>query len=203
MLAPVQYFAIAGGLLVICVFAAIQVLASRFDKRNLVILLGLFSVVDGLVMISLKLMNLLPDNSNWTYLPLIVTTWTMVQVAGQISGIMRSSMIADVVDESEFKTGVRQEGVFFSALSFSGKAVSALGTMIGGAILSFVDFPVGATVQEVPAEIIFNLGLINGPILQVFFLVPFIVYTRYKLNRSEHQKVRDALLIKRKLVLST
>jgi glycoside/pentoside/hexuronide:cation symporter, GPH family len=191
--AQIQFFAIAGGLSVIVVFALIQVVASKFDKRDLVIFLGLFSVVDGLVMISLKLMDLLPDNSSWMYLPLIVTTWTMGQIANQISGIMHSSMIADVVDENELTTGTRQEGVFFSALSFSGKAVSALGTMIGGAILSFVDFPVGATVEEVPADIIFNMGIINGPILHLFFFIPLIIYTRYNLSRVQHLKVREAL----------
>jgi GPH family glycoside/pentoside/hexuronide:cation symporter len=102
-------------------------------------------------------------------------------------------MVADVVDESEVKTGIRQEGVFFSALSFSGKAVSAFGTMIGGAILSYVDFPVGAVLEDVPAETIFNMGLINGPILHLFYFIPLIIYTRYGLNRKRHAEVRSQL----------
>jgi GPH family glycoside/pentoside/hexuronide:cation symporter len=189
----IQFFAIAGGLSVICVFALVQVLASRFDKKDLVIYLGFFSVVDGLVMITLKLLDVLPDNSSWIYLPMIVTTWTLGQVANQISGIMHSSMIADVVDENEVSTGTRQEGMFFSALSFSGKAVSALGTMIGGAILSLVDFPVGATVDQVPAETIFNMGLINGPVLHCFYFIPLIIYTRYQLSRTRHEEIREEL----------
>jgi len=40
--------------------------------------------------------------------------------------------------------------------------------MIGSAILSYVDFPVGAVAGEVSEEIIFNTGLINGPILHLF-----------------------------------
>ena len=106
---------------------------------------------------------------------------------------MHSSMIADVVDENEVSTGTRQEGMFFSALSFSGKAVSALGTMIGGAILSMVDFPVGATVDQVPAETIFNMGLINGPVLHCFYFIPLIIYTRYQLSRTRHEEIREEL----------
>jgi len=189
----IQWFAIAGGISVIFVFTLVQLVASRFDKRDLVIALGAFSVADGLIMITLKLLDVLPDNSAWIYLPMLVTTWTMGQIANQISGIMHSSMIADVVDENEVLTGKRQEGVFFSALSFSGKAVSALGTMIGGAILSYVDFPVGATVDNVPAETIFNMGMINGPILHLFYFVPLIIYTRYGLTRVRHAEVRKEL----------
>jgi Na+/melibiose symporter-like transporter len=189
----IQYFAIAGGISVIFVFTLVQLIASRFDKRDLVIVLGAFSLVDGLVMITLKLLDVLPDNSTWIYLPMLVTTWTMGRIADQISGIMHSSMVADVVDESEVKTGIRQEGVFFSALSFSGKAVSAFGTMIGGAILSYVDFPVGAVLEDVPAETIFNMGLINGPILHLFYFIPLIIYTRYGLTRKRHAEVRSQL----------
>jgi len=191
--AQIQYFAIAGGISVIFVFSLVQLVAARFDKRDLVIALGAFSIVDGLLMITLKLLGFLPDNSSWIYLPMLVTSWTLGRIADQISGIMHSSMIADVVDENEVQTGKRQEGVFFSALSFSGKAVSAFGVMIGGAILSFVDFPVGATLEQVPAETIFNMGVINGPILHLFYFVPLIIYTRYGLNRKKHAEVREQL----------
>ena len=186
----IQYFAIAGGISVVFVFVMVQSIASKFDKRDLVIVLGAFSIIDGLLMITLKLLDVLPDNSSWIYLPMLVTTWTMARIADQVSGIMHSSMVADVVDENEVLSRTRQEGVFFSALSFSGKAVSALGTMIGGAILSYVDFPVGAVAGEVSDEIIFNMGLINGPILHLFYFVPLIIYSRYRLTRGRHAEVR-------------
>jgi|GEM_PF-1737210 len=40
--------------------------------------------------------------------------------------------------------------------------------MIGSTISRYVDFPMGAVVGEVSEEIIFNTGLINGPILHLF-----------------------------------
>ena len=191
--AQIQWFAIAGGISVIFVFTLVQLVAARFDKRDLIIVLGAFSIIDGLLLITLKLFDVLPDNSSWIYLPILVASWTLARIADQISGIMHSSMVADVVDENEVITGIRQEGVFFSALSFSGKAVSAFGTMIGGAILSWVDFPVGATLEEVPADIIFNMGLINGPILHLFYFIPLAIYTFYRLDRKRHAEVRLAL----------
>ena len=41
-----------------------------------------------------------------------------------------SAMIADVVEDSEIKTGRRSEGIFFAANSFAQKAVNGLGVVL-------------------------------------------------------------------------
>jgi Na+/melibiose symporter-like transporter len=52
---------------------------------------------------------------------------------------------------------------------------------------------VGAVLEDVPAETIFNMGLINGPILHLFYFIPLIIYTRYGLTRKRHAEVRSQL----------
>ena len=62
-----------------------------------------------------------------------------------------SAMIADVVEDSEIKTGRRSEGIFFAANSFAQKAVNGLGVVVAGQILAIIQFPTGAKPGEVPS----------------------------------------------------
>nr|QQZ50188.1 MFS transporter [Phenylobacterium glaciei]QQZ50214.1 MFS transporter [Phenylobacterium glaciei] len=61
-----------------------------------------------------------------------------------ITGVLLSSMIADVVEDSEVKTGRRSEGLLFSADNLFKKIVSGMGVLISGSLLAFVNFPTNA-----------------------------------------------------------
>ena len=54
------------------------------------------------------------------------------------ASILISSMIADVVENSELKTGRRSEGLFFAAASFVNKAVSGIGIFASSLILLLI-----------------------------------------------------------------
>ena len=45
--------------------------------------------------------------------------------------IVITSMVADIVEDSEIKTGRRSEGLFFAARSLVGKAATGLGGLVG------------------------------------------------------------------------
>lgn len=48
-------------------------------------------------------------------------------------------MVADIADGHELATGKRQEGIFFSAVSFANKTTTGLGSLIGGVGLDLID----------------------------------------------------------------
>ena len=54
--------------------------------------------------------------------------------------LMVSSMVADVCDEDELKTGLRREGMFGAVNGFALKAALALTALIGGILLQFSGF---------------------------------------------------------------
>ena len=65
-----------------------------------------------------------------------------VQGVGVSQGVVSfGSMVAAIVDEQELKTGRRQEGVFFAAVSFAGKATSGLGGLVAGIGLDLINWP--------------------------------------------------------------
>ena len=104
------------------------------------------------------------------------------------SAALIAAMIADVVEDSEVKTGRRSEGIFFAANSFSQKAVNGLGVVVAGQILAYVQFPIQAKPGEIPDETLFDLALLYVPVLLFFYLMALMVLNVYQINRDDHEQ---------------
>jgi len=121
-------------------------------------------------------------------------------VGQMTSGVMllitSGSIIADVADEQDLLSGRRQEGVFYSARTFFGKATSGLGHLVAGIAIDVIGFPVGAEPGSVDPDKIFQLGLIEGPLSVIPALCAIIFYMRFNLTRARHAEIQ-ALLAER------
>lgn len=194
----IMYFSFSGLIANFAAFGLIQVIANRFEKKAVLIAMAVFGLLDSAIVISLRLLGWFPENGDPILLPIIVTTWTLGATAGTIAGVMSRSMVADVVDENELATGFRQEGIFFAALAFSGKAVSGIGTMVGGVVLAIIGFPAKVeSVASVPPDVIWRMGLFMGPILACFYAIPIVLYTFYKIDSKRLADIQEELRIKR------
>jgi Na+/melibiose symporter-like transporter len=189
----IQFFIYAGFLVNLLAFSAVQAIADRYEKKRVLLTLAAFAAIDSITMITLRLLDVLPPNGHPLLLPLIVTTYALGTGAGAVVGIIARSMVTDVVDEQELVTGERQEGIFFSALAFSGKAVSGLGTMLGGFVLSAIDFPTNVDATGVSDAVLFRMGLFMGPILGTLHMLPLLLYAMYSLDRSRHREIHERL----------
>ena len=98
-------------------------------------------------------------------------------------------MLADIADEHELDTGIRREGVLYSVRAFSTKATAAFGTLFGGILLSLIDFPANATRGSIPADIVWDLGLIAGPATSIFSRAALGFYLRYRINYRRHREI--------------
>jgi len=102
-------------------------------------------------------------------------------------------MIADVVEESELRTGRRSEGVFFAARSLVRKSVSGMGVLMTTTVLTLVQFPENAVPGEVEPQIIFNLGILFAPTLFVLYVLMLVVMFAYRISQSDHESNVDQL----------
>ena len=195
--AQIIYFIFAGFSVNLLAFFIVQGLAARYEKKKLLIALSIFATVDSITVITARLLGWLPENGDPWLLPIIVVTYALGTGAGAITHIVARAMIADVVDEQEVVTGERQEGMFYSALSFSGKAVSGIGAMTGGFVLSAIQFPSNVEATGVPPDVIFRMGILMGPVLGSLYLIPILIYMRYRLDRKRHTEIREDLASKR------
>lgn len=170
-------------------FLVTRPLAERFDKRRVALGLAAFAIFFGPLLIFLRLLGVLPENGQPGLLPLIGGHVILIVAAVVAIDILIPSMIADTVDESEISTGQRQEGIFFSAITFSGKAASGVGGLLAGVILDLIRFPTQAEPGTVAAGKVFALGLAVGPGLMVLFLCALVCLSRYRMTRRHHLEV--------------
>ncbi len=190
--ADLRWFVIAalGAVLAFPIVAALQ---RRFDKKSILLSCAIVSLLDGMILVSLRFADVLPANGDPKLLGILIGAAIFAAAVAVVQGIVAASVVADVLDDQELRTGHRQEAMFNAALSFSGKAVSGVGIVFGGMILSLIDFPRQAAPGEVPAEAITRLGIVLGLVVPTLYLVPIALITRYRITREAHAEIRAAL----------
>lgn len=176
-------------------FALIPTLTRLLDKRLAVMapLACWITAVNAPICMRLADVSWFPENGSPWVLAIFLAASTVGALAAPVIGATANSMLADVADEHELDTGIRREGVLYSVRAFSAKATAAFGTLFGGILLSIIDFPQEATRGEVPAETVWNLGLIAGPATSIFSLAALGFYLRYRINRRRHAEIVVAL----------
>lgn len=160
------------------------------SKRNAKILGMLWFAVFGSFMVNMRLLGLAPADGTDLLVWMMMTGsfvggWGM----GLIS-VLGSAMIADVTDEHERVHGGRQEGIYFSAISFVGKATSGLGTLLAGAAIDFVGLDPNANPATVPTTVIDGLGIVYGPCVMLAILIPIALLWGYDIDRVRHEAIR-------------
>jgi Na+/melibiose symporter-like transporter len=99
--------------------------------------------------------------------------------------ILSNSMMADVVDLLETKTGRRQEGLLASSFSFAQKLTFVVGSNIVLIAFMFTGSPDGLQPGEVPETLLNGLAWISLIIPLVFAVAGIFSYSRYRLTRAE------------------
>jgi len=72
--------------------------------------------------------------------------------------ILLMSMVSDLVEQGEVKTGRRSEGVFFAANTFIMKVTTGIGLMAATLASSLANFPTGVAPDQVPDSALITLG---------------------------------------------
>lgn len=149
----------------------------------------ILSVINVLLIISpyvLRLSGMFPAPGSPLALPILLSIFMFNTACGVSAFIIAASMLSDVVEESELRTGRRSEGVFFSGSFFVQKMVGGLGIFMAGAILSIAEFPDSAKLGEVPIATIDRLTLIFVILLLTFYGLAAFAYSRFPFGRAEH-----------------
>jgi len=181
------------GLITIGVFASailgglIAPAASRaLGKRRAAIIIGLIAFLGSPTPIVLRLLGLLPDNGS----PLIfwvVFLTTMFDTALIIGfEILNYSMMADLVERSELKTGRRSEGIFASAITFTQKATNGIGLILAGFVLTLAGLKAGADASHVTPQALWRLGAIYVPTIIALWMAMVGVIGLYAISRDSH-----------------
>ena len=101
--------------------------------------------------------------------------------------------MADVVDAFQLRTQKREEGLFFSSMSFAYKCTVGLGYLLAGILLKLIAFPTQVSVDAVPEEAINGLGLVGGPLVFIFYLFSLLFISFYPISKKRYESIRAQL----------
>lgn len=165
-----------------------------FDKKKSVIIssvgLGVFFCLPFL----LRLFDLFPENNSPNLLPFYLLTLWIAYTFLWVSISTTNSMMAEVADQFESLYNKRNEGFFFSTMSFAYKCTVGIGYFVGGLLLDAIQFPTKATdISSIDPSAIHGLGLIGGPILLVFYLFSIVFIFNYPIDKAAYLTIKNKI----------
>ncbi len=111
--------------------------------------------------------------------------------------VLFESLVADVVDYDELKTGDQREGLYFGSWTMVTKISRAVGLALTGVLLNAVGFQETAAVQ--PEGTGWRIALLFGPVVGAFFIVAALIFLLMPLTDDKHRRIQSLLLRKRAL----
>ena len=169
------------------------IVSRKLGKKRAAIITGLLAFTILPVTIILRLLELMPENGDPILFPIILGV-TIIDVGLIITyQTITTSMIADLVEQSEVNTGRRSEGVFFASMTFIKKFVQGFGVVMASTILTVAQFPKGVSMENVPAEAIFQLGALYVPTVVTVWMIMIWCISFYQVDRDMHNANLSAL----------
>lgn len=169
-------------------FVLAPIVSRTMGKKKGAMVVGFVAFGGAPLPIVLRLLGWLPPNGD-PFIFWFVLITNIIDIGLIVSfQILFASMVADLVEESELKTGRRSEGVFTAAETFIRKSVQGLGVAAATLVLTLAAFPAGADVEEVSADAIFKLGLYYVPLVLFLYMTMIAVISTYRIDRSTHEE---------------
>lgn len=172
----------------ISAFLLVPALVRVIEKRTILLLAIMFAALIPPIPIFLFINGFLPASGTWN---LFYATIPFVYVGNTClssSAIIRESMLGDISDEVELDSKIGQQGLMFASSSLIGKLNTGLGILMAGIALEFISFPQGVEVNP-SAENIFNLAMVQGPLVAILMFIPFGIFSMYKIDRHRHEEI--------------
>lgn len=169
-------------------FVLAPIVSRTIGKKRGAMIVGLIAFGGAPLPIVLRLFDVLPPNGT-PFVFWFVAVTNVIDVGLIICfQILFASMVADLVEESELKTGRRSEGVFTAAETFIRKSVQGFGVMAATLVLTLAGFPAGADVEEVAPDAVWRLGAYYVPLVLCLWLTMIAVISTYRIDQQTHEE---------------
>ena len=188
------------GLLTISVFISAglalvlaPLVSKRLGKKRGAIIVGGIAFSVAPMPVILRLLGVMPPNGSDLLFQIILVV-TVIDVALIIAyQIMAASMIADIVEENELKTGRRSEGIYFAGISFMRKMARGSGLFLASIVLAAADLSRNIQPGDVPANTLSLLGAGYAFGLLALWGTAIAFLFRYQISREDHEANLAAL----------
>lgn len=160
-------------------------LASKFGKAEISIAANFIAAG-----ISVLLFFVRPQNV-WTYVALTTVSWLGLGIFTMVSW----AIITDVIDYSELKNGIREDGTVYALYSFARKLGQAAAAGLSGGLLTLVGYSESTAFEKDVLNGIFNISTILPAI--GFSLLALILLFWYPLHKKQVEQNISLLKEKR------
>lgn len=115
----------------------------------------------------------------------------LVSVIGFGAGlVLPNSLVSDVVDYDELRSGARREGLYFGLWSIVTKLSAAVGAAVALPILDWTGYvPQG----QQPESVILALRLLYAGVPCACYVLGAVVASRFPIDEPLHASIRDAV----------
>lgn len=120
-------------------YATLPLIKKRFDNRQIIFGVAIAKAIIGSIAFFIGFRHY---ETWYIVVPVLAVQNIFFGYMGTILMIVPTEMIGDTVDYMEWKTGVRNEGLSFSVLTFVGKLTSSLSTSVATALLPIIGYKV-------------------------------------------------------------
>ena len=93
-----------------------------------------------------------------------------------IFGVVQTTMIADAVDDVERRTGVRNDGISFSTLTFVAKIMNALAVLVFGIFIVLARYQAGVVITPGMQQVVWAAIALVPAVSCLVSVVPFVFY---------------------------
>jgi len=142
-----------------------------------------------LLMAGAQLLKIVCYNPAMPYLTLIPTAFL---AAGMLMFFtLASSMVADVCDEDELKSGTRSDGAYYSVFWWFMKMGMAIAYLIAGLIIEFTGFDQALDIQTERTLLLMRVFEIGLPI--ILCVASLLLVRHYPLTEARAYEIKNAL----------
>lgn len=148
-------------------------LAKRFGKAEVSVVSNLFAVAVNVLLFILRPANV------WVYVGLQSLSWLGLGIFSMVSW----ALITDVIDYSELKNGVREDGAVYALYSFARKLGQAASAGLTGLLLSLIGYTEATAFDPEITQGIFDISTLV-PALG-FTLLALVLWFWYPLHKKQ------------------
>jgi len=169
-------------------FTLARTISARIGKKQAARIAILLSTSFSVTPLLLRYGGLFPGNDSPALLPLVMG-FTLATVSfGVCATLLVASMMSDVVEYEQERSGKRTEGTFFAGNFFIQKCVTGIGLFLSGAILAIAAFPDEAVPGEVSFDVLGTMILVFSGINVTFGLLAAFVVGHFPISQTDHEE---------------
>lgn len=161
-----------GGGMLIAAFVA-KPLAKKFGKAEVSVVSNIMAAAVCFLLLIIRPQNV------WVYIALQAVCWLGLGVFSMVCW----ALITDVIDYSEIKNGVREDGSVYALYSFARKLGQAASSGLSGALLSMIGYSKETQFDESVVNGIYNISVIVPAI--GFLVLALILWFWYPLHKKQ------------------